>query len=91
MWSLWWVWMIGAVALAILEVIAPAYLFLGFSIGAALVGLLLLIGVGFSGSLPVTLLVFAVLSLVSWLVLRRVLGVRDGQVKIWHKDINEND
>ena len=36
--------------------------------------------------IPATL-VFAVLSLVAWIVLRRVVGVKDGQVKVWDKDI----
>jgi hypothetical protein len=39
-------------------------------------------------NLPLLLLVFAVLSLVAWFVLRRSVGVQD-QVKIWHKDIND--
>ena len=43
-WSLWWVWMVGALLLAILEVLAPAQIFLGFAAGAAGVGLALLIG-----------------------------------------------
>ena len=91
LWSLWWVWMAGAVLLAILEVIAPAQIFLGFAAGAAGVGLLFLIGVpGLAGSLPLTILVFAVLSLVAWLVTRRILGVRPGQLKVFHHDINED-
>ena len=55
-WSLWWVWMVGALVLAILEVLAPAQIFLGFAIGAAGVGLALLVGIpGLSGSLPALL------------------------------------
>jgi hypothetical protein len=26
---------------------------------------------------------------VAWLVLRRVVGVREGQVKLWDRDIND--
>ncbi|NNE79974.1 MAG: hypothetical protein HKN18_06835 [Silicimonas sp.] len=90
-WSLWWVWMVGALLLAILEVVAPAQIFLGFAAGAAGVGFALLVGVpGLAGSLPLTLLVFAVLSLVAWLVLRPMLGVRKGQVKHFEHDINED-
>ena len=89
-WSLWWVWMVGALALAILEVLAPAQIFLGFAAGAAGVGLALLVGVpGLAGSLPALLLTFAVLSLVAWLVLRPLLGIRKGQVKHFDHDINE--
>ena len=89
-WSLWWVWMVGALALAILEVLAPAQIFLGFAAGAAGVGLALLVGVpGLSGSVPILLLVFAVLSLIAWLLIRPLMGVREGQVKHFDHDINE--
>lgn len=90
-WSFWWVWMVAAILLAILEVVAPAQIFLGFAIGAASVGLALLLGVpGLGGSLPWMLLTGAILSLVAWLVIRRLAGVRDGQVKILDRDINED-
>ncbi|MGC9371039.1 MAG: NfeD family protein [Paracoccaceae bacterium] len=88
MWALWWVWMAGAVALGILEIFAPGFVFLGFAAGAALTGILL--AAGLSPSLPWLLLIFAVVSLASWLALRRILGVRKGQVKIWDRDINED-
>lgn len=90
-WSLWWVWMVGAIVLAVLEVLAPAQIFLGFAVGAALTGLALLLGIpGLGGSLPGLLLVFALLSLVAWVAIRRVVGVRKGQVKVWDRDINED-
>ena len=34
-------------------------------------------------------LVFAVLSLVAWVVLRRSVGVTRAQVKVWTEDIND--
>ncbi|EDZ43015.1 MAG: hypothetical protein P8P65_05460 [Planktotalea sp.] len=90
MWTSWVFWMIAAVGLAILEVFAPSFIFLGFAIGAALVGLILLIGgSAISLSLPMTFLVFAVVSLISWIALRQLLGVRRGQVKVWDEDIND--
>ena len=91
MWSVWWVWIVGALVIGFLEVLAPAQIFLGFAVGAAVTGLALLIGVpGLATSLPATLLLFAILSLVSWVVVRRLVGVRDGQVKVWERDINED-
>ena len=91
MWAVWWVWIVGALALAFLEVLAPAQVFLGFAAGAAVTGLALLIGVpGLSGSLPATLLLFAILSLIAWIVIRRAVGIRKGQVKVWDRDINED-
>jgi membrane protein implicated in regulation of membrane protease activity len=90
-WSLWWVWMVGALLFAILEVFAPAQIFLGFAIGAAGVGFALLLGIpGLAGSTPAMLLLFAVISLVAWLVIRRAVGIRKGQIKIFEHDINED-
>lgn len=86
-WTLWWAWVVFGVALAVLEVLVPGFIFLGFAVGAVLVGVL--VGIGVLGpSVPVLALVFAVLSLVAWVVLRRVVGVKEGQVKVWDKDIN---
>lgn len=90
MWTSWVFWMIAAVVLAILEVFAPSFIFLGFAIGAAVMGLILLVGgSAVSLGLPMTFLVFAVVSLISWIALRQLLGVRRGQVKVWNKDIND--
>lgn len=88
MWNVWWVWIVAGFGLGVLEILAPGYIFLGFAGGALLTGVLLGLGV-LGGSLPLLLLVFAALSLVTWLVLRRVVGVTDSQAKIWHKDIND--
>ncbi|MBO9477484.1 hypothetical protein J7382_08050 [Shimia sp. R11_0] len=84
----WWVWLALALVLAILEVLAPGFIFLGFAAGAALVGLALLTPLQ-ALSLPVILLGFAALSLASWLLLRRVFSLPGGQVKKFHHDIND--
>jgi len=90
----WWVWALGAVALAFLEVVVPGYVFLGFAIGAAATAVVLLIGgpaaAAITGSVPLLALFFAVVSLVSWLALRRWLGIRAGQVTKFDRDINED-
>lgn len=89
MWALWWVWVVAGFALGVLEVIVPGYIFLGFAIGAVLTGAL--VGTGLlGGNLPLLLLIFAVVSVGAWFGLRRTMGVRAGQVKIWDKDINDN-
>jgi membrane protein implicated in regulation of membrane protease activity len=80
--------MSGALILATLEVLVPGYIFLGFAIGAGVMGLLILLGVSATG-LALTLVIFASLSLVSYLVMRKVFGLRTGQVKIWDTDIND--
>lgn len=88
LWAAWWVWIAAALLLAIFEVLAPGYVFLGFAFGALAVGLLLL-NTGFGLSLPVLLLIFAALSLVAWLVLRHFFALPKGQVKTFDKDIND--
>lgn len=87
-WDVWWVWVAGALVLAILEVFAPGFIFLGFAIGAAAVGALIALGLGMA--LPWLLVVFAIVSLVAWVVMRQAFGIRKGQVKTWDTDINEN-
>jgi len=89
LWTEWWAWMSGALVLATLEVLIPGYIFLGFAIGAAMVGLLILFGISASG-LAITLVIFAVLSLISYLLMRKVFGLRTGQVKLWDTDVNDN-
>ena len=86
-WAVWWVWVVFGVALGVLEVLVPGFIFLGFAIGAVVTGALVFVGL-LGGSVPVLVLVFAVLSMVAFLVLRRVVGVTKGQVKVWDKDIN---
>ncbi|MBO9452804.1 hypothetical protein J7426_21230 [Tropicibacter sp. R16_0] len=87
LWSVWWVWMAAALLLAIIEVLAPGFIFLGFAIGAAVTGLLLLI-LPITWTLPVLALIFAALSLAAWLILRRSFALRTGQVKHFEDDIN---
>ena len=93
-WDVWWVWVAGGIGLAILELFAPGYIFLGFAVGAVVVGLMLAVGGAISpllvGSLSAKLLVFALASLVAWLVMRRMAGERKGQKKVFDTDINED-
>ncbi|MCK0151765.1 hypothetical protein MWU54_17105 [Marivita sp. S6314] len=92
-WTEWWIWAAAAIVLAVLEVFVPAYLFLGFAGGAAIIAGLFWFGGPFAAwmaaTLPVTLLAFAVVSLAAWLVLRKSLGVQRGQVKTFDHDIND--
>lgn len=89
MWATWWVWIVAGFVLGGLEVAIPGYIFLGFATGAVLTGALLGIGL-LSGGPALLVLVFALLSLGAWLVLRRTMGLRAGQVKVWDRDINDN-
>ncbi|MFM7335811.1 MAG: NfeD family protein [Tabrizicola sp.] len=83
----WWAWVIQGFALGVLEVLAPGFIFLGFAIGAVVTGVL--VGIGIPAGPAAMILIFAVVSVLAWLILRRVVGVREGQVKIWDRDIND--
>jgi len=87
LWSVWWIWLCLAIALALLEIFVPGFVFLGFAAGGLLISLILLVS-GNLFPLPVLLLVFAILSLGAWLTFRRLFALRDGQVKTFDHDIN---
>jgi inner membrane protein len=87
-WQEWWVWVVVGIVLGVLELLAPAFVLLGFAIGTVITGGLLAFGV-LGSSLPVLLLVAAVISLLAWLGLRKIFGLRRGQVKVYHHDIND--
>ncbi|TWI33444.1 hypothetical protein [Paracoccus sulfuroxidans] len=88
-WMNGWVWMIAALVLAALELILPGWFFLGSAIAAAIMGAMILMGL-WTGGLPMALVVVAVLTGVSWFVMRRLMGSQKGQVRIWDRDINDN-
>jgi inner membrane protein len=64
--TLWWVWAVVAVAFAILEVLIPTFVFLGFTIGGVAMAALVAMGV-----LPTSagwlLLIFALASLAGYI------------------------
>lgn len=84
-----WVWMVFALVLAIAEVLIPAWIFFGFALGAFFLGVLIWVGIASSLTLAWSLVVFAVLSLLAYILLRQIFGIRRGQTKIWDRDIND--
>ena len=86
--TIWWVWLAAALVLGILEVLVPGFVFLGFAIAAAILGLMLLGPVAYL-SPAMLILIFAGLSLVAWLLLRHFFALPTGQVKTFDHDIND--
>lgn len=86
--EMWWVWLAAAFVLAILEVLVPAYVFSGFAIGTGIVGVAMWLGLDLPWSW--LLVIAGGISLVAWLAMRSLMGVRKGQVKLWDRDINED-
>lgn len=87
--TLWWVWMAAALVLGLVEILVPGFIFLGFAIGAAIVGIVVLLG-GSLLSAPFILLLFAVFSLMAWYALRQIFALPTGQVKTFENDINDH-
>jgi len=85
----WWAWVAAGIVLGILEILVPGYIFLGFAVGAVAVGGILATGLIAPG-VPWTLVIFAGLSLVAYLILVRRFRSGRGQVKVIDRDINEN-
>lgn len=86
-WEIWWAWVAAGIGLAILELLVPGFVFLGFAVGAVVVGVLVAFGLVLA--LAWSLVVFAVVSLVAWLALRQAFGIRKGQRTTFNRDINE--
>ena len=89
-WENGWLWLIAAMVLGAIELFAPGWIFFGIAVSVAVMGLLLLAGV-WTGGFPMALVTTAILSALIWLAMRRLVGVHAGQVRIWDRDINDND
>lgn len=92
--STWWLWALGAVVLAILEVVVPTYILLGFAVGAGGVSIGLLTGLlaGLAASahgVAWLAVIFAVCSLLAWLGLRALFGKPGGGAQTFDKDVND--
>ncbi len=86
--TLWWVWICIALALGVIELLAPGFIFLGFGLGAlVMAGIVAL--TSFS-NIPALLATFAILSLVAWIALKAAFRKQSSGARIVTRDINEN-
>ena len=92
--SVWWAWITFGLGLLMMEALVPAYIFLGFAIGAIVTGLIIVLNLPGTGwiinSIPVTLVFFSLVSGASWIALRLSFGPRRGRVKSFDRDINDD-
>lgn len=84
----WWAWIVFGAGLAVLEVLVPGFIFLGFAIAAVVMAVL--VGFGLTLSPAIAILAYAILALVAWLVLRAAFGTTEKDIKVWRDDINKN-
>ena len=86
--SLWWIWICAALILGVIELLLPGTIFLGFSLGA--LAMAVLVSVLPAMSAPALLALFAGLSLIAWIVLRIVFRRQSSGARIVTRDINED-
>lgn len=84
----WWAWVAFGIILMLLELMMPSYLFLGFGFGAIATGIALSLGVTMSAQY--LMLMFAIASLISWILLRQVFKLPTGSVQTFDHDVNDN-
>ncbi|CUH59674.1 MULTISPECIES: NfeD family protein [Thalassobacter] len=89
LWATWWIWIVAAIILGILEMLAPAFVLLGFAIGAGLVGAGLGLGVLTGFGLPALMAIFAIASLAGWIGLRLMFRIKGDKPKTFDYDIND--
>lgn len=85
---LWWVWVCVALVFALLELMVPASVFLGFSLGALCMALV--VALTDITNISALLALFAGLSLVAWIVLKWVFRNQTTAARIVTRDINED-
>ena len=85
--SLWWVWICIALALGLVELLAPGFIFLGFAIGALAMSVVVFVLP--ATNVPALLAMFAILSLIGWVLLRILFRRQTSDARIVTRDIND--
>lgn len=86
--GIWWVWLAAALVLALIEVMLPGFIFLGFALGALVMALIMAV-LPASVSAPVALAIFAGLSLAAWVALRFIFRNQRSDTRFIRHDIND--
>lgn len=86
--TIWWVWLAAALGLAVLEVLLPGFIFLGFAIGAVIMTTIVAL-FPTAMTAPVAMAVFTGLSLASWIVLRVMFRKQSSGARRVMHDIND--
>ena len=84
---IWWVWLCAALLLALIELMVPASVFLGFALGA--LAMAAVVALGIITNTAALLAVFAALSLVAWIALKLLFKSQSSGARIVTRDINE--
>ncbi|WP_028956278.1 NfeD family protein [Sulfitobacter sp. 20_GPM-1509m] len=86
--GIWWVWLAVAIALGVVEVLLPGFIFLGFALGALVMAAIVGLVTPAIGVAPAMAL-FAGLSLLAWIVLRLAFRRQSSGARRVLHDIND--
>lgn len=86
--QIWWIWVCAALLLAVIEVLLPGWIFLGFALGALAMAAVVLLAPGLPGA--ALFAIFGALSLLAWIGLRLVFRGQSSGTRIITRDINDN-
>ncbi|MBM1814511.1 NfeD family protein [Pseudosulfitobacter pseudonitzschiae] len=86
--GIWWVWLAVAIALGVVEVLLPVFIFLGFALGALAMAAIVGLVTPAIGVAPAMAL-FAGLSLLAWIVLRLAFRRQSSGARRVMHDIND--
>lgn len=86
--GIWWIWLAAALVLALVEIMLPGFIFLGFALGALVMAVLVAV-LPTAFSAPVAVAVFAGLSLAAWIALRLIFRNQRSGTRIIRHDIND--
>lgn len=87
-WTNGWVWIAGAAAVALIELLLPGWVFVSTAITFAATGMAMLWFTPWPFSLPMTLLIMAIQTGVVWMLLWWVFPNQRGSARVWKTDIN---
>lgn len=86
--GIWWVWLAVAIALGVVEVLLPGFIFLGFALGALVMAAIVGLVTPAIGVAPAMAL-FAGLSLLAWIALRLAFRRQSSGARRVMHDIND--
>ncbi|MCP3972216.1 MAG: hypothetical protein GY717_18215 [Rhodobacteraceae bacterium] len=86
--GIWWAWLSVALGLALVEILLPGFIFLGFAVGAALMALLVAVLPDPLGP-ALAMALFAGLSLLGWIGLRILFRNQRTHARVIRHDIND--
>jgi len=86
--AIWWVWLTAGLVLAVVEVLAPGFIFLGFAIGAVLMSVIVAL-LPQTMAFAIAMSLFGGLSLLAWIGLRIAFRNQRSGARFIKHDIND--